>query len=157
MDRLERETRKGEEMSALPWKCVDHNPTRWQALHVATCYRQESGQWQWDAIDHGMGIEPSRDEAMKAAEKWLTHCARMDAIQAFKPNEYDTVILDEALPIEPNIKVQFASVGSTIETKFSDGTQKRMVINTPLACAEANELIMSGRWRVVDQKTEIKQ
>ena len=47
--------------------------------------------------------------------------------------------------------VRFAHVGSTIETVFSDGRRTRMTVNTPLACAEANRLIMLGRWRVVDK------
>ena len=49
--------------------------------------------------------------------------------------------------------VRFAHVGSTIETVFSDGRRTSVKVNTPLACAEANRLIMLGRWHVVD-KTE---
>ena len=47
--------------------------------------------------------------------------------------------------------VRFAHVGSTIETVFSDGRRTRVTVNTPMACAEANSLIMSGRWHVVDK------
>jgi hypothetical protein len=45
--------------------------------------------------------------------------------------------------------VGFAHIGSTIETVFSDGRRTRVTVNTPLACAEANRLIMTGRWHVV--------
>jgi len=51
--------------------------------------------------------------------------------------------------------VRFARIGSTIETVFSDGRRTRVTVNTPMACAEANSLIMSGRWRVIDKPNSV--
>jgi hypothetical protein len=46
--------------------------------------------------------------------------------------------------------VRWCSIGDTIETTMSDGSVRRVTIPNAMACAEANELIAAGRWRVVD-------
>ena len=42
---------------------------------------------------------------------------------------------------------KFAAIGDTIQTTFSDGRIVSFLVKTPEQSAEANELIMSGRWK----------
>jgi hypothetical protein len=44
---------------------------------------------------------------------------------------------------------EFVGIGGVIETVFSDGRVVRFQVNTPEQCAVANDLIMTGRWKVV--------
>lgn len=66
------------------WECVGHNPTSWDLgfcrngqMHNITAHvyrRKEDGAWSWSAWSMrviGCGVEPSREEAMRAAEKCL--------------------------------------------------------------------------------------
>lgn len=68
----------------MTWECVGHNPTSWSLgfyrdgkIHDVTAHvhrRKEDGAWSWSAWNIrmiGCGIEPSRIEAMRAAEKCL--------------------------------------------------------------------------------------
>jgi hypothetical protein len=49
---------------------------------------------------------------------------------------------------------KYAHVGSNIETTFSDGRKYTIKITNDRQCAEANNLIMTGRWKVKPEEKD---
>ena len=52
--------------------------------------------------------------------------------------------------------MNFACIGSDIETEFSDGRIVIAHISNSEMCAVANELIMTGRWKLSPTKRRTK-
>jgi len=49
---------------------------------------------------------------------------------------------------------KFAGIGDRIETTFSDGRTVSLLVTNPRQSAEANALIMTGRWKRSKQTKE---